>query len=570
MSSSPSSSSAALVLLTCELSGEPVSNRAELVVTPSGHVCRRSLLLSKLAENGGVDPFESPPRPLAEGDLVSLAPDVGVGGTTVPAPPPPSVAAAASVAALLRQARDLHDAALLELFDARRALSETRRELSQALYRNDAAVRVAARLAAERDDARRLLAEWSAPKDGGGGGGFASGRLPAPPPAAAAKEPAAKRQRVEVDASAAAAAKIPEEDLNTMMRTWQELHEQRKQSKKNKGPTKDDVKDYVLQTPRGLLDGVLEEGIEPLSVAGFGSLVGLVVGSTTEGFFKLVLFQVDGPGICQQVAATSFEGSTRAPVTLDVRGSHVVAAIGNLVHTWTWDGRTSLREVGRLYAGHAVHDVQLHPDGRHVMMTCGGGRWLLGRLADLSVAATFMSSEADTTRFSAGALHPDGLIYCVGEESGAVQVWDLKSQSLAGTLQPPAGDEDQGMLRALTISNNGYHVAAAYEHGVVVWDLRKQKVASTMPASEVRSLHFDGESGKLLAAANSDGVDIGTAKGGKAAATATTTTTTRLVPTGTEFTLCDELGFVWQDQCMVFVGSSKAKHDLLFFGKKEE
>eukprot|EP00957_Ditylum_brightwellii_P051369 3895806-Ditylum_brightwellii.AAC.1 len=57
-----------------------------------------------------------------------------------------------------------YDAVLLELFDTRRALEETRRELSQALYQNDAAVRVVARLASERDAAREMVAAWSSAK----------------------------------------------------------------------------------------------------------------------------------------------------------------------------------------------------------------------------------------------------------------------------------------------------------------------------------------------------------------------------------------------------------------------
>lgn len=46
---------------------------------------------------------------------------------------------------------------MLELFDTRKALEDTRKELSQALYQNDGAIRVVARLCQERDQARQQL-----------------------------------------------------------------------------------------------------------------------------------------------------------------------------------------------------------------------------------------------------------------------------------------------------------------------------------------------------------------------------------------------------------------------------
>ena len=140
---------------TCELSGETITSEA--VVTPSGHICRRSLLLQKLAENGGVDPFDAgKQRPLSEDDLIELR-----SSTTAGAAPPTTTTSSNSLTEHLQQLQAEYDGVLLELLDTRQKLQETRQELAQALYQNDAAVRVVARLAVERDQARAALSEWS-------------------------------------------------------------------------------------------------------------------------------------------------------------------------------------------------------------------------------------------------------------------------------------------------------------------------------------------------------------------------------------------------------------------------
>lgn len=150
---------------SCALSGESLATAREPVVaTPSGHLCLRRLLLAKLAETGGVDPFDPQGRrPLAEDELVELASPAAAG------PVPPRPPGATGYTHLLELLRQEYDAVLLELFDTRVALQSARQELSQALYQGDAAVRVVARLARERDEARYQLAslQHAAPAEAG-------------------------------------------------------------------------------------------------------------------------------------------------------------------------------------------------------------------------------------------------------------------------------------------------------------------------------------------------------------------------------------------------------------------
>mmetsp|Transcript_203 Transcript_203/g.308 ORF Transcript_203/g.308 Transcript_203/m.308 type:complete len:639 (+) Transcript_203:126-2042(+) len=136
-------------ILTCTLSGEtPI----DAVITPSGYVYSKRLLLSKLTENGNIDPMTS--QPLDESQLIELKLTTGGKEGHHSAVQPPRLPESSSFPALLDSMRSAYDSLILELFDVRRALVDTRRELSDALYRNDAAVRVIARLSMERDAAR--------------------------------------------------------------------------------------------------------------------------------------------------------------------------------------------------------------------------------------------------------------------------------------------------------------------------------------------------------------------------------------------------------------------------------
>ena len=74
-------------------------------------------------------------------------------------PRPPTLT---SIPSLLSVFQNEWDALALETYTLRKELTQTRQELSTALYQNDAAVRVVARLSQERDEARDALSKISA------------------------------------------------------------------------------------------------------------------------------------------------------------------------------------------------------------------------------------------------------------------------------------------------------------------------------------------------------------------------------------------------------------------------
>ena len=112
-----------------------------------GTIYEKALIEKYIAENGR-DPITS--EQLSVDDLIELKTE------RVVRPRPPTLT---SIPALLSVFQNEWDALALESFNLQQQLQQTRQELSIALYQNDAAVRVIARLTKERDEARETLAK---------------------------------------------------------------------------------------------------------------------------------------------------------------------------------------------------------------------------------------------------------------------------------------------------------------------------------------------------------------------------------------------------------------------------
>lgn len=126
---------------------EPRSQSRPLTFT--GIVFERRLIEAYISEHG-TDPVTG--EPLSTEDLITLK------SARVVKPRPPTLT---SIPSLLSVFQQEWDAMALESYQLKQSLTQLRNELSTALYNNDAAVRVIARLSKERDDARDALGKMS-------------------------------------------------------------------------------------------------------------------------------------------------------------------------------------------------------------------------------------------------------------------------------------------------------------------------------------------------------------------------------------------------------------------------
>jgi len=435
----------------CSISGEECK---DAVVTPSGHICERRLLLSKLVDTGGTDPFR-PNVILNESDLVTLQLPKDAYDNV----PPPRLETATSFSQLLQLMQREHDALLLELYDTRKALEETRMELSQALYQTDAAVRVIARLSMERDQAKQDLINFKPTPD-------------APvamvqneeeqPPSCHDPQPEAMQVEPEEPKKEESFA-IPEDDLNVMIEAWQKLSAERKARKKQKdAPT---LSPEDLAKFQALDSKSLHKSNKPgvTAISSGGSLV------ASAGKDKhVIVYSRAKDQIVNSISMPSSSG-TLTCVDLALVNNPKSSLMQTLVVTGDTAGvircfaefpdpddstATVMKAFGDVKGGlglsdekENVVDVTFHPTGHYVLASTANGNVVMvklqqplddgaeGTMEILNKLSALDQSELEKgTKVTSSALHPDGLIYLVGLSTGAIQVWDLKTQALASTL----------------------------------------------------------------------------------------------------------------------------------------
>ena len=429
---------------------------------------------------------------------------------------------------------------LLELYDTRKALEETRRELSSALYQNDAAVRVVARLVRERDEARAALEEFLAK----GGPAVVTATTP---PATNEEQDGTKRNEkraaspVQVDATPSSKkprssnidtatseneedlSKIPQETLNTMTSTWQILSSNRRTIAKKSKRSKEQI-DQQNQVLEDKLSGEETKKVNlGKSTAKAGVLCVAKIGtschlndSAAGGDDEYI---VSGGHDKQAIVYNVTSGQIVA--TLSGAGGDVIDVSGMIVSDKVMlVGTGSADGVVRLYsvpiASGGDDEVQLLGSEQlgggegvvpvsvivHFSSTAEGATIIAGG-SDGSVNV-FKSVESglklitylksvDGNEFTSGCIHPDGLIYAAGTTSGKLLIYDLKTQAVAGTLQ----GHDGNPINCISVSDNGYHVAtsSSEDSPIHIWDLRKLKLSATItPPSDVgtvTSLAFD-------------------------------------------------------------------------------
>ncbi|KIY45481.1 WD40 repeat-like protein [Fistulina hepatica ATCC 64428] len=457
----------------CAISGEVPQE--PVVSAKSGKVYERRLIVKYITENG-TDPVTG--DKLEESDLITIkaSPD-----NAPPRPPTYS-----SIPALLHALQNEWDALVLETFALKQQYNNTRQELSHALYAQDAATRVVARLIRERDAAREALASVQATM------GVA--------PAVAAAE------QEDVEMAEQAEEGLPKEVQDKIEETREALSAVRKKRKTPAGyVSASEMKTFTSKHVIPSLHASSPAGINSIALSfanptqfwtgGNDKIVQLYDRSTDKVLASL-------KGHTKRVNHVAVREADGQPSLVLSAGADKMAKI------WAHDtasGEYQAKATIRVHQGELT-GLAVHPTSTVVALSSLDKTY---SLHDLNTFVQLWRSVPGDDPFTSLSIHPDGALFAVGTPSSSIQIYDIRSGQVAAMLTPP--DASPFTVNTLSFSENGYHMMAPNAlNSLAIWDLRKQKSTHTISLGDdfkVNQVLYDLSS-NFLGVAGSTGTRI--------------------------------------------------------------
>lgn len=449
-----------LATMQCAISGQ--TPEVPVVSKKSGHLFEKRLVV-KFIETEGTCPATG--EELAVDDLLELRSDKAV---------KPRPVEAASIPGLLAIMQNEWDDLMLETHTLKQHLDQTRQELSQALYQNDAACRVIARLVRERDEARSELQTQR----------IALAQAQAAAPAAAVVEEMQTEEDGEEGISDAVHAQ--------MQAKWKELSKKRKKRAMPEDLSSAEAVSGWEETSSNTLHKTSPKGITCLDL--HPSKPNLVL---TGGVDKTaIVFDRD-----TQAQVATLSGHTKRVTDACFHPTKellLTSSADKTARVWQAVEGGEGYKVAHVLDDHEgeVVGATVHATGDFVATASKDKSWAFydinrGRLL------RHVKNEEYAEGYKCVRFHPDGLILGTGTGDALVRIWDMKQAANVANFK---GHE--GGVNALAFSENGYYMASAGEDGYArLWDLRKLTNFDNLPIGEgaASSVAFDF-SGSYLAA----------------------------------------------------------------------
>eukprot|EP01120_Amphizonella_sp_Union-15-10_P015559 TRINITY_DN8036_c0_g1_i1.p1 TRINITY_DN8036_c0_g1~~TRINITY_DN8036_c0_g1_i1.p1 ORF type:complete len:497 (-),score=98.44 TRINITY_DN8036_c0_g1_i1:168-1658(-) len=452
--------------MICSISSELAE---EPVVSKYGNIFEKRLI-EKHITSTGTCPLTK--QPLTLEDLVEVK-------TTKTVKPRPL--AATSIPGLLLLLQNEWDALVLETFNLKKELETTRQELSLAMYQQDAACRVIARLTSERDKARKELSNLQA---------------------TVVSRQADTGDLMDIEKSLPGISPEIKQQLTDLSHKLSKWRKKRAISETLAKP--EEIRGYkcILSKPihKASSPGILCLDVHPnkLNLILTGGVDRTAVLFNRETGKKEATLS----GHNKAVSSVFFHPDEESLITCSHDGC---------VRTWNPVGGTgrSNWKTTHVIKAHSAEIVQgsLHAMHDFFVTVSKDKSWAFHDLKNGQTLVNVKNPSGDAA-FTCGQLHPDGLILGTGTDDSFIRIWDVKSQKNVATFEG-----HKGKITNLVFSENGYYLATAAEDAIIkLWDLRTPKnIHSLKLDTIVNRLKYDF-SGKYLAAATSSELRIFTGK----------------------------------------------------------
>ncbi|CAN0172769.1 unnamed protein product [Pylaiella littoralis] len=422
--------------MQCAISGQ--TPETPVVSKKSGHVYEKRLIV-KYIDAEGKCPATG--EELSADDLLELRSEKAVR---------PRPVEAASIPGLLAIMQNEWDDLMLETHTLKQHLDQTRQELSQALYQNDAACRVIARLVRERDEAQTQMQTQRT--------ALAQAQAAAPAAAAAAVEEMEADEEGEEGISAAV--------HSQMQAKWKELSKKRKKRAMPDDLASTETVSAWEEVSSNTLHKTSPKGVTCLDL--HPSKPNLVL---TGGVDKTaIVFDRD-----TQAQVATLSGHTKRVTDVCFHPTKellLTSSVDKTARVWKAqeEGDGGGYKVAHVLDDHdgEVVGATVHATGDLMATASKDKSWAFydinrGRLL------RHVKSDEYAEGYNCVRFHPDGLILGTGTGDALVRIWDMKQAANVANFK---GHE--GGVNALAFSENGYYMASAGEDGYArLWDLRK-------------------------------------------------------------------------------------------------
>lgn len=426
-----------------------------------------------------------------------------------------------SIPGILDSLRTEWDAMVMEMFQLRSELEQTKAQLTHSLYQHDAACRVIARIAREKDQAIDRLAEIQNSidkKDENNSSNFPSG---------GGKRFKAQESFVDIPKST--------EDLFTeysdKMRPIR-----KKQSFPDLKPA-EQVREFSLKKELKLKGcSKLEVGIafnDQIYVSGTENCE-ILVSHVNFDAEESSSISISYPQDCKKAVSVSaigkLLGDHYSQITTNQIPLNVLACFqnSNKIHIFSRS-----QEDDKSFNSHSILDfnspfesnliidsLEKHPMGMHIIAN-SSNKGIFSMFDLESKKQLLLHQLKQNHSYSQLKPHPDGLILGGILPSGNfIDIWDIRNAEKASSLEyhfksntSKPTNTSVNSNSSLCFSNNGYYLlSTSLDHQIHLWDLRKSAILdslelSTLPENSNLILNID-ESGKYASCSSENHFSI--------------------------------------------------------------
>ncbi|CCH42238.1 Pre-mRNA-processing factor 19 [Wickerhamomyces ciferrii] len=377
-----------------------------------------------------------------------------------------------SIPSLLSSLQNEWDSVALELFQLRKQLDDTRKELSTALYHHDAAVRVASRAIKERDEARAALQELTISISNGN------------PIQGQQVDQSQAQDQGETRGPIAPDPELLENVKQAVTEANSQLFAEHKATKHkvntNLGTQLTSVKNFVDPAKAPLKEAV--------SIS--------VVGS------KPYITSKTGITYVYSAESNQYIKSEAVPKSKDINIIGEVEKDGQVVSIAGTTDKKFIDINGEKQAFDSVIEQFLtHPSIKDLYVIVDSNQgYSVYQDAKNVINSTLPSNS------TAADIHPDGSLVGFGHAEGNITILDLKSFEIVKTLESTAGS-----VNNILFGNNGYWLYVNYQSQssniIRVWDLRKDSYSDIQTTNPTVKLLSD-KSGHLIISLHSQGIEV--------------------------------------------------------------